>query len=217
MKYAVLNLPYRTGSSGYSETFAPSRLHPLYAWLGLRPVLAQHTAEEHAALERFADGRSTIVEIGVAEGVSAFAMRQRMAAEGTLHLIDPFHLSRFSAINFTRRIARRLVGSVARGNVVWVEQFSFDAVHKWNRPIDLLFIDGDHTEHGARRDWNEWNQFVVPGGIVVFHDARIFEGGWTSSDWGSVKLVNGLFRQQRIPGWKIIEEIHSLLVVERLR
>jgi predicted O-methyltransferase YrrM len=216
LKYAVLNLPYVAGSSGYSETFASSRLHPVYAWLGMRPVLAQHTAEEHAALERYAAGRSTIVEIGVAEGVSALAMRQRMAAEGTLYLIDPFHFSRISAINFIRRTAHRLVGSVARGNVVWIERFSFDAVHKWNRPIDLLFIDGDHTEDGARRDWNEWNQFVIPGGIVIFHDARIFEGGWTSPDYGPVKLVNDLFRHLRIPGWRIVEEIHSLLVVERL-
>ena len=215
MKYAVLNLPYNAGSSGYSESFPSSRSHPVYAWLGLRPVLAQHTAEEHAALERYAAGRSTIVEIGVAEGVSALAMRQRMEADGTLYLIDPFHFSRISAMNFTRRTAHRLVETVPRGEVIWIERFSFDAVKKWNHPIDLLFIDGDHTEDGIRRDWTEWNRFVVLGGIVIFHDARIFEGGWTSPTYGPVKLVDDLFRGQRIPGWKIVEEIHSLLVVER--
>jgi hypothetical protein len=30
-----------------------------------------------------------------------------------------------------------------------------------------------------------------------------------------VKLVDDLFRQQRIPGWRIVEELHSLLVVEK--
>jgi predicted O-methyltransferase YrrM len=187
----------------------------VYAWLGLRPVLAQHTAKEHATLEKWAAGRMTVVEIGVAEGVSALAMRLRMAADGTLYLIDPFHFRRISAINFTRRTAHRLVRSVPRGNVIWIERFSFDAVKQWNRPIDLLFIDGDHTENGVRRDWNDWNQFVVPGGVAIFHDARIFEGGWTSSNYGPVKLVDDLFRRQRILGWKIVEEIHSLLVVER--
>jgi predicted O-methyltransferase YrrM len=182
----------------------------------MRPVLAQHTSDEHAALEKSASGRSSIVEIGVAEGVSAIALRQGMAANGTLHLIDPFHFSRNSILNFTRRTARRLVRSCPRGNVDWIDSFSFDAVQKWSLPIDLLFIDGDHTEEGVRRDWTEWNRFVAPGGIVIFHDARIFEGGWTTPEYGPVKLVDDLFRQQRIPGWRIVEEIHSLVVVERL-
>jgi predicted O-methyltransferase YrrM len=216
LKYAVLNMPYSAGPSGYSSTFVSSRHHPVYAWLGMRPVLAQHTSDEHAALEKSASGRSSIVEIGVAEGVSAIALRQGMATNGTLHLIDPFHFSRNSIFNFTRRTARRLVGSFPRGKIAWIESLSFDAVQKWSLPIDLLFVDGDHTEEGVRRDWNEWNRFVVPGGIVIFHDARIFEGGWTSPEYGPVKLVDDLFRRRRIPGWKIVEEVHSLVVVERL-
>jgi hypothetical protein len=216
MKYAVLKLPYSAGPSGYSSPFSPSRNHPVYAWLGMRPVLAQHTLQEHAALEKYAGERSTIVEIGVAEGVSAIALRQGMAVSGNLYLIDPFHFSRNPMFNFTRRTARRLVMNSDRGNVTWIERFSFDAVQKWSLPIDLLFIDGDHTEEGVRRDWNEWNRFVAPGGIVIFHDARVFEGGWTSLGYGPVKLVDDLFRKQRVPGWRIADEIHSLVVVERL-
>ena len=216
LKYALLDLPYSADGSRYSPNFSSSWNHPIYAWLGLRPALAQHTAEEHATLEKWASGRSTIVEIGVAEGVSALALRQGMAADCNLFLIDPFHFSRHPIFNFTRRTARRLVGSFLRGNVAWIESFSFDAVQKWSRPIDLLFIDGDHTEEGVRRDWNEWNKFLAPGGIVLFHDARIFDGGWTSPEYGPVKLVDDLFRRQSIPGWKIAEEMHSLVVVERV-
>lgn len=216
MKYAVLNVPYTAGPSGYSSAFATSRQHPLYAWLGMRPVLAQHTSNEHATLKKWASGRSTIVEIGVAEGVSALALRQGMAADGNLFLIDPFHFSRNHMFNFTRRTAHRLVGSFLRGNVAWIESFSFDAVQKWSRPIDLLFIDGDHTEEGVRRDWNQWNGFLAPSGIVIFHDARIFDGGWTSPEYGPVRLVDDLFRRQSISGWRIAEEMHSLVVVERV-
>ena len=216
MKYALLELPYSAKSTRYGRNFAASRRHPVYAWLGMRPVLAQHTAAEHAALEKWAEGRSTIVEIGVAEGVSAIALRHRMAADGTLYLIDPFHLSRIPVLNFTRRTAHRLVGNGSRGRVIWVERFSFDAVREWNRPIDLLFIDGDHTEDGVRRDWTDWSRFVVPGGIVILHDARVFEGGWTSPEYGPVKLVEELFEQKRLPGWRVVEGIHSLVVVERV-
>ena len=36
--------------------------------------------------------------------------------------------------------------------------------------IDLLFIDGDHTYEGVRKDWEMYSPLVKPGGIVVFHD-----------------------------------------------
>lgn len=35
---------------------------------------------------------------------------------------------------------------------------------------DFLFIDGDHTEAGVERDYNDYKEFVRPGGIVAFHD-----------------------------------------------
>jgi predicted O-methyltransferase YrrM len=178
-------------------------------------VLAQHTRDEHALLERWARGRSKIVEIGVAEGVSAIALRQNMKVEGTLYLIDPFHLSRFPIFNFTKRAAHRAVESFPRGTVVWIDKFSSEAVRTWNNPIDLLLIDGDHTETGVRQDWESWSRFVVPGGVVIFHDARIFDAGWTNSDYGPVKLVDQVFREQTITDWRIFEETHSIVVIER--
>ena len=180
-------------------------------------MLAQHTAEEHALLERWAKGRSRIVEIGVAEGVSAIALRENMDANGTLYLIDPFHLSRFPLLNFTKRAAHRAVGRSRRGRVIWIEQFSFDAIRAWKEPIDLLLIDGDHSEKGVRADWEQWSPFVVPGGIVIFHDARLFDAGWTNPDYGPVKLVDALFRNPKTSDWKVVEEMHSMLVVERSR
>src|SRR6185437_13459100 len=36
--------------------------------------------------------------------------------------------------------------------------------------LDLLFIDGDHTYEGVRRDWEMYSPLVAPGGLVVFHD-----------------------------------------------
>ncbi|MFZ1204031.1 MAG: hypothetical protein WAN97_06955, partial [Candidatus Acidiferrales bacterium] len=60
----------------------PKLRHPFYAWIGLRPALAQHTDAEHAALKRWAENRRHLVEIGVAEGVSALALREAMAGDG---------------------------------------------------------------------------------------------------------------------------------------
>ena len=140
-----------------------------------------------------------------------------MAEDGTLYLIDPFHLSRVPLLNVIKRVARRTVENTGRGKVVWIEKFSGDAAKNWNEAIDLILIDGDHAEAAVERDWLDWSRFVRPGGIMIFHDARIFENGWTTSDYGPVKLINRIFRGGVVQGWTIVEEIHSLVVVRRNR
>lgn len=35
---------------------------------------------------------------------------------------------------------------------------------------DFLFIDGDHTEAGVEADYNDYKEFVRPGGLIAFHD-----------------------------------------------
>src|SRR5579862_7559174 len=130
--------------------------HPFFAWAGLRAPLAQHTLAEHQALMRYAGRAKTVVEIGVAEGASAAGLREAMPSDGTLHLIDPFHLSRIPALNFLKRAARRAVHSAGAAQTRWIEAFSQDAVRDWKLPIDFLLIDGDHREEAVERDWLEW-------------------------------------------------------------
>jgi predicted O-methyltransferase YrrM len=52
----------------------------------------------------------------------------------------------------------------------------------WTEPIDLLFIDGDHSETGLQRDIDGWLKFIKPGGYVLFHD-------YQSVNWGGVTSV----------------------------
>ena len=39
-----------------------------------------------------------------------------------------------------------------------------------HQPLDVLFIDGDHTYEGVRADWELYSPMVKKGGIVGFHD-----------------------------------------------
>lgn len=189
--------------------------HPFFAWAGLRPPIAQHTESEHHTLEKYARGCKNLVEIGVAEGASAIALRDAMNAEGTLYLIDPFHLSRVKTLNFLRRAARRAVRRKTGPKIVWLESFSHEAACGWNQLIDFLLIDGDHREEAVEQDWNDWNPYVIPGGLVAFHDARLFPVGWTSEDDGPVRFVNRKFRQGTSAPWTIWEQVDSLVIVRR--
>ena len=37
-------------------------------------------------------------------------------------------------------------------------------------PVDVLFIDGDHTYLGAKADYLGYRHLVRPGGLIVLHD-----------------------------------------------
>jgi hypothetical protein len=136
-----------------------------------------------------------------------------MNPEGTLYLVDPFHLSRVPMLNFLRRAAKRAVIVGGGPKTVWIEAFSHDASRGWDRPIDFLMIDGDHREEAVEQDWNDWAPHVVENGLVVFHDARLFPGGWTSEEYGPVRFVNRMFRWNSAPGWVLREEVDSLVIV----
>jgi len=47
---------------------------------------------------------------------------------------------------------------------------SLEIAEEWNRPIDVLFIDGDHSYDGCSADLQAWLPFVRPGGWVALHD-----------------------------------------------
>jgi hypothetical protein len=189
--------------------------HPIFAWIGMRAPLAQHTRVEHDALMKYAKRARIIVEIGVAEGASAVGLHQAMPVEGTLYLVDPFHLSRVPVLNFEKRAAKRAVNASGKARTVWIEEFSQDAAKSWKDSIDFLLIDGDHREKAVERDWREWSPFVRDDGVVAFHDARLFPGGWTSLDYGPVRFIDRIFRGSSELPWKITEEVDSLVFVSR--
>lgn len=59
---------------------------------------------------------------------------------------------------------------------VQIKGSSWEVGQGWKgHGIDLLFIDGDHTYEGVRKDIEAWVKFVKPGGIVAFHDYAIDE------------------------------------------
>ena len=40
----------------------------------------------------------------------------------------------------------------------------------WGSELDLVFVDGGHTEEHANADYDGWARWVRPGGVLVIHD-----------------------------------------------
>ena len=141
----------------------------------LRPY--QRPAEMRRLLERVAErAPKTIVEIGTARGGTLLPWCRLGAASATIISIDlPGGLFGGGYPLWKVPIYRRFEGSrqklhLLRGDSH--EQSMLDDVIRRLRgkPIDLLFIDGDHTRQGVERDYEMYGPHVADDGMIVFHD-----------------------------------------------
>jgi predicted O-methyltransferase YrrM len=74
------------------------------------------------------------------------------------------------------------------------------------RPLDFVFIDGDHSEIAARRDFRLIAPWVKADGLVAFHDVHSGAPGVqvvvgeavASGAWQLVRLVEGLGILKRV-------------------
>jgi hypothetical protein len=59
------------------------------------------------------------------------------------------------------------------------------------RKLDLLFVDGDHSYEGVKRDFEMYSPLVRKGGLVAFHDVAGISSSGTSgvsNFWDEVKV-----------------------------
>jgi hypothetical protein len=199
------------------------RLRAAAVGLGLIPPRSMHSPDESALLARLAAAAQTVVEIGVYEAASAVVLCGALRAGAELHLIDPFgyHPTALpSGWGATEWASRRVVARAARRpdapRIVWHIERSDQTAARWSDPVDLVFIDGDHSEEACQLDWDAWRAFVVPGGHVVFHDARDGQSDGRGLP-GPTAVVTRTFRgRYAVPGWEIAAEVDRTVAVRRL-
>jgi len=49
---------------------------------------------------------------------------------------------------------------------------------KWDKPIDVLYIDGDHTYEGVKADFENLVPHVKEGGLIFMHDTNAQRCGY---------------------------------------
>lgn len=80
----------------------------------------------------------------------------------------------------------------------------------WRAPLQLLFIDGGHSEAAAQQDFDSWAKWVARGGVLVIHD--VFpdprDGGQAPYHIYCRALESGHFREKSVCG--------SLRVLQRV-
>ena len=94
-------------------------------------------------------------------------------------------------------------------NVVAVVGKSTVVAKGWRTPLQLLFIDGGHSEDAARKDYDGWAKWVSIGGALIIHD--VFpdprDGGRPPYEIYCRALKSGAFMEKSVTG--------SMRVLER--
>jgi predicted O-methyltransferase YrrM len=133
------------------------------------------SVEEGEALYELARdcvGKGVIVEIGSWKGKSTICLGlgSRAGAGVPIFAVDPHADYRHG--EFKENIERAGIADL----VTPVKGLSQAVVGEFDRPIELLFVDGSHEEEDVRRDFETWVPKVVEGGTVAFHDTTWHPG-----------------------------------------
>lgn len=123
----------------------------------------------------------TFVEIGTYGGSTPALVG--LAAPAGVHIvaIDPFTNDTHEKgqrsrgvpedkIETLEQLCKRNLIRAGLPDVEIIARSSHDVGQTWDRPIDWLIIDGDHSEEGCTQDLNDFAPSVVVGGLLVIDD-----------------------------------------------
>ena len=145
------------------------RAYNLLHRTGLIQAMSQTSEIERACLAKHAAGLRTAVEIGTFMGVAAAVIAKAMAVDGKLYCVDPYDGGE-ALMQIADRHLRR---QGARSKVEFVRAYSQDALPHLPGQVDFMFVDGDHSYDGLKRDWHIVLDRLRPGGVACFHDTSL--------------------------------------------
>lgn len=188
-------------------------IHFLKYFLRIDNAHTQTSLNERRLLADYVSASNCIVEIGVFEGVNTLNFAINSPSHAKIYAIDPFYKG-FLRFNYGKVIAKyEWYKNGVSDKISIIEGLSHEVLCLIPGEIDFVFIDGDHSYEGVKRDLDTYTPKLKCGGVIALHDARLFSNGWTRPDWGPVELVNKHIRNS--DDWEIVDEVDSLVLIRK--
>lgn len=136
--------------------------------ISIQPIQVRSEIEALLALVHEHDALR-ILEIGTANGGTLYLLTWASAPNARVLSLDirdfdTVHRSLFQSFGHA---GKKVVLMQADSHL----ETTRDAVaHFFGGPIDVLFIDGDHSAESVRRDYELYAPLVRSGGLIAFHD-----------------------------------------------
>lgn len=134
-----------------------------------------------------------ILEIGTYRGGTLFVFSQVAAENATVISVD---MSMTVLGNLYRVCQKPLLSRLVRKGqsllLLRKDSHRDDTLESIKRALhgqtlDFLFIDGDHSYEGVRKDFEMYSPLVRSGGLLAFHDIRISEDLGVCRLWNEIK------------------------------
>jgi len=160
------------------------------------------------------EGPHAIVEVGSYCGRSTVvfgSVVKALAADAKIYAIDP-HDGKVGALDqgikncgpTLERFKRNIASAELTEYVETIQKYSYEV--KWEKPIQILLIDGLHDYTNVARDFFQFEPWVVAGGAIAFHDYADYYPDVKS--FVNEILSSGRYRRVHCAG--------SLMVVEKV-
>lgn len=113
-----------------------------------------------------------VLEIGTGRAGSTYfwsKLTSQMGGESLIVTVDENDIASDFVSLFDRSFASQKIISIV-GNSHDSEVVARVAQSVPPQSIDLLYIDGDHSYEGVKRDFENYQKFCKPDGLICFHD-----------------------------------------------
>jgi predicted O-methyltransferase YrrM len=189
-------------------------LHYIKVSLGFESAETQTTANEKKLIAEYSNGAKTAVELGVFEGVNTLTIAASLASDGSLYAVDPFTKGRLGLCYGKLICKSQLTKHKLQEKVKFLEMLSFDAVMHISEPIDFIFVDGDHSLDGVKRDWADWSPKVKKGGYIALHDTSVPKHDARVQELGSYQYFQSHISKDT--RFKKVAEVDSLNILQKV-
>lgn len=117
------------------------------------------------------------VEIGAFKGRSSCFIAAGLKKSAKLYSVDTFQSTAMGKMGEGETLNDFIKNtSFLRKNVIPLVGMSEEIAKNWSEEIDFLWIDGDHSYEGVKKDIEGWVKFLKSGRKVAFHDYPNAEG-----------------------------------------
>jgi predicted O-methyltransferase YrrM len=157
--------------------------------------------------------KGEILEIGTNIGTSTIALALGLKVRGTARRLHTVDMKRHPELDVN------LVEAGVADRVEVVVSTSGELAKRWSAPIELLWIDGDHSHVGCLADIRAFSRHVVTGGFIGFHDfanrmgvpgavhEAILAKPWlyrvvSDREFGSLFVVQVMGAESECPAWR---------------
>ena len=171
-------------------------------------------------------GKGVIVEIGSWKGKSTVYLAKGSKAGNNIaiYAIDPHQKTQahrdLKVVNTFNEFKKNIKEAGVDDIIEPIVKTSKEASKNWDKLIEFLWIDGDHSFPMVKLDFDLWVPYLVRGGIIAFHDA-VFGGSkkvvcnlaLKSNNFINAGLIDSIFYAKKSDVYSFRDKIRNRTMI----